>query len=213
MEGLLFYILLLLSYIAYKLMFRIFPAIKKWAGYPPKRLKGKFCQTDFLIMPSDFEQIEFEYEVNQRGMHTIAELTSLANFDSLGKRLFLNGKMKLTKSEFFQNSYFGSYGIVAQKMNKGNFFVDCALDCSPEAFNLILDRLKNQQPVLIRLYACEVAKGERYVADHFKILTLESISGPKYFIEKYLEYVTKEGELSPEKFASLKESFRHATKK
>lgn len=94
-----------------------------------------------------------------------------------------------------------------------NFLIDCALDCSPEAFNLITDRLKKQQPVLIRLYACEVVKGERYVADHFNILTLESISGPKYFIERYLKYVTKEGGLSPENFASLKESFRNAIEK
>jgi hypothetical protein len=214
MDGLLFYILLLVAYIAYKLKFLFFPAINKWAGHPAKRLKGKFIQTDFLILPSDFEaSSHLSYEVTQRGMATKMELACLAHFDSLhDKNEFLQANLKLFKREFFQNQNFGPYGVVAIKDKQENFYVNINLECSPESFTLIMNQLKEKQTVLIRVFAFEVKNKKEFLADHFSILTNESIFGAKDFAERYLKHVLKEGGLDQENFTALKEKFEPALK-
>ncbi len=210
MEGLVFYILLLVSYIAYKLMFLAFPAVKKWSGYPSKPLKGKFCQTDFLIMPSDLESsYNLCHEVTQRGMESKMEIVGIAHFDSLHNRNdYRQSKIVLFRREFFQKQNFGPYGVVAVKADRG-VYVDVDLECSPESFSLIMDNLHEKQPVLIRVFAFEANTKEQFIADHFAILPHRSDNSAKYFVERYLQHVSKDGGIDQEKLAALKEKFKH----
>ena len=215
MEGLLFYILLLVTYIAYKLMVLVFPAIKRWAGHQPKRLKGKFCQSDFLIMPSDFNAArQLSYEVTELGMSTKLELICLVDYDSLhNEKYFLQAKLTLIRKEFFQNQYFGAYGAVAVKRKMGDARVDLGLICSPESFDLIVKELDEKRAILIRVLAHEIKGDEHLHADSYQILTEQSLSGPKYFVERYLEHLSKVKELDQEKLAGIKDKFKQVFEK
>lgn len=215
MEGLLFYILLVVTYIAYKLMVLFFPAIKRWAGLPAKRLKGKFYQSDFLIMPSDFDASrQLSYEVTELGMSTKLELICLADYDSLqSKKDFRQANLNLVRKEFFQNQFFGAYGVVAVKHKLGDVRVDLGLVCSPESFDLIVKELHEKRAILIRVLAHEVKGTDHLHAESFHILTEQSLSGPKYFVERYLEHLSKVKELDKEKFSAIKDKFKRAFEK
>jgi hypothetical protein len=186
MEILLLLILLLLAYAMIKLKFLFVPFAKGMLNLPVKELKGKFCQTDFLILPSSTRSnLNFQYEVSQKGLSTQLEVEPLANFDSTGKKIYLPSTLELRKCEFFQNQSFGSDGVVAWYKNMSNITIKGFIDLSPEAFDVVIQELRNNNPVILRIQSKQVRKTDDYVSNSFSIWPDSTSSTPDYFIKNF----------------------------
>ena len=71
-----------------------------------------------------------------------------------------------------------------------------------------MDNLHEKQPVLIRVFAFVANTRGKFIADHFDILPHRSDTSAKYFVERYLQHVSKDGGIDQEKLATLKEKFK-----
>ncbi len=143
-------------------------------------------------------------------MITILEIDALAEFDSLGREKYLLGKLRLNRHEFFRNDYFGPYGVIANLTMRQDFSVEADLDCSPEVFELVMDQLKQEKPLLIRVPGRQLGKlenGEQVASTMFNVLLKDSISGPEDFCAKYATHVANATDTEREKLKYFDEAF------
>lgn len=129
-----------------------------------------------------------QYEVSQQGLSTLLNVEPLAEFDNTGKKIYLPSTLELRKCEYFQNQSFGSNAVVAWYKNLGNVTIKGFVDLSPAAFDIVIQALVNNNPVVIRIPGKQARKTDDYVSSSFSIWP-ESTSGtPEYFIEKFKKH-------------------------
>lgn len=189
MEILLLLILLLLAYTTIKLKFLFVPFAKRMLNLPARELKGKFSQTDFLILPwGKNPKLPLQYEVSQQGLSTLLTVEPLAEFDNTGKKIYLPSTLEIRKCEFFQNQSFGSDAVVAWYKNLGNVTIKGFVDLSPAAFDVVIQELENNNPVVIRIPGKQVRKTDDYVSSSFSVWPESTSVTPGYFIEKFQKH-------------------------
>jgi hypothetical protein len=134
------------------------------------------------------------------------EIETLAKFDSLGRSIFMLGKMRLNRNEFFRSTNFGPHGIIAQFVNRQDFQADCEIDLSPEAFDLVMTHLNNKEHILIRIGGHHVGTSGNVVANQYSILTAVS-DAPNIFCKEYIEYYTKADDEERKKLKFVNQRF------
>lgn len=189
---LLFLILVLVAYIAIKVGSEIAPVFRNSAVYLLKIPKGKEkVQIDILLPKVPYKSsLHIDYQVTAKGLVKTLKVDVLSNFDSLHSRKYLYGAgLEIVCRE---SSYVGA--SIASLLMRDQFAIVGSLFCSSQAFNLIIDELVNQKPILLRVYGPIIRKDKKDVemmSSSFEILTENSRSGPDYFCEHFRDYISQ----------------------
>lgn len=190
MELLLIAILALMVYVAIKLTKGLY-VLRRMAGYPEGRLKGKFIQSDILIVERQANTpLYFRREVTQSGLTETLKVHALAEFDSLGASKYLVAQdLEIRCCESFNDG--DQDGVMGVLVNRQDFALQGHLNCSEKSFSFLVDELSAGKPLVLRVYGNligSVVNGVQIGSNAFEILVEGQLSGPDYFCEKYTKF-------------------------
>lgn len=211
MELLLFLVLILVAYIAFKTMTVLTPVLENFKTIQAKLPRGKKkVQVEILIPKKQFNRPPIvTHKVTAAGLVKSLKVDVLAKFDSLSPngRYLWGQEFELTATEYRTRGF--TPGMLKAKMVQRSVIQGFA-ECSSEAFASILDELNQNKPLTLRAYGKCVSldTGDLTLfADSFHYLTEEEASGPKYFFEQYNDFLKKNDNEDTEPLRSFARRF------